>query len=255
MKVVILAGGLGTRLSEETYLRPKPMVEIGGHPMLWHIMKTYAAHGFFDFVICAGYLGHVLKRYFAHHFLYSSDFTVDLASNTLTTFNNRAEPWRVTIIETGHDTQTGGRLKRIAEHLDEPFCMTYGDGLSDVNITDLVAHHRSHGALATMTAVTPPARFGALALDGNKVARFQEKPLQSDAWINGGYFVCDPSVLDYIEDDDTAWEGAPLRNLAAQSQLNAYRHEGFWAPVDTLRDKRHMQQLWDAGTAPWQVWT
>jgi len=255
MKAVILAGGLGTRLSEETHLKPKPMVEVGGKPILWHIMKLYAHHGIHDFVICLGYKGYVIKEYFANYFLHQSDVTFDLRQNHVEVHHNHAEPWRVTLVDTGEDTMTGGRLKRVAPYLDsEPFCMTYGDGVGDVDITQLVAFHNAEGVLATLTAVQPPSRFGALVTEGNRIREFVEKPRETGTWINGGFFVLSPQVLDYIEGDETYWERSPLQELAAENKLAAYRHHGFWRPMDTLRDKTYLEDLWESGHAPWQVW-
>ncbi len=257
MKVVILAGGMGTRIAEESQLRPKPMIEIGGRPILWHIMKLYAHHGLRDFVICLGYRGYMIKEYFANFVLHSSDVTIDAAANAIEYHTAEVEPWRITLADTGADTQTGGRLKRIRRYLDasESFCMTYGDGLADVDVTALVRFHRAQGLPATLTAVVPPARFGALDLDGPRVRRFVEKPAAGDGLINGGFFVLEPGVLDTIAGDDVAWEGAPLAGLAARSQLAAYRHTGFWQAMDTLRDKSQLEALWQAGRAPWRVWT
>ncbi|MCU1591872.1 MAG: glucose-phosphate cytidylyltransferase [Frankiales bacterium] len=253
MKVVILAGGLGSRLSEETALRPKPMVEIGGKPILWHIMSSYAKHDVTDFVVCLGYKGYVIKEYFANYFLHTSDVTFDVAANTMEVHRSAAEPWRVTLVDTGDATMTGGRLKRVAERVsdDDAFCFTYGDGLADVDITALLEFHRANGRLATMTAVQPPGRFGAVELAGDQVARFAEKPQGDGAWINGGFFVLSPKVVDYIDGDDTVWEERPLEKLAADRQLAAYRHTGFWQPMDTLRDRNHLEQLWASGDAPW----
>jgi glucose-1-phosphate cytidylyltransferase len=253
VKVVILAGGLGSRLSEETALRPKPMVEIGGKPILWHIMSSYAKHDVTDFVVCLGYKGYVIKEYFANYFLHTSDVTFDVAANTMEVHRSAAEPWRVTLVDTGDATMTGGRLKRVAERVsdDDAFCFTYGDGLADVDITALLEFHRANGRLATMTAVQPPGRFGAVELAGDQVARFAEKPQGDGAWINGGFFVLSPKVVDYIDGDDTVWEERPLEKLAADQQLAAYRHTGFWQPMDTLRDRNHLEQLWASGDAPW----
>ena len=253
MKCVILAGGLGTRISEETALRPKPMVEIGGKPILWHIMKIYSAHGIHDFVICAGYRGYVIKEYFANYFLHSSDVTFDMKDNSMHVHERHAEPWRVTIVDTGEDTMTGGRLKRVAPYLgDETFCFTYGDGVSDVNITELVSHHQKNRRLATVTAVQPPGRFGMLDIAGESVAGFFEKPEGDGGWINGGFFVLEPGVLKYITDDATVWERDPLQDLARENQLSAFVHRGFWQPMDTLRDKLLLEDLWAKGKAPWK---
>ena len=256
MKVVILAGGLGTRISEETGTRPKPMIEIGGKPILWHIMKIYAAHGLNEFVICCGYKGYMIKEYFANYFLHNSDVTFDLARNSVDVHHHHGEKWRVTLVDTGEATQTGGRLARVAPYIkDDAFCLTYGDGVGNIDISATLAFHRAHGAAATMTATQPPGRFGALELDGNQVSRFLEKPQGDGAWINGGFFVLSPSVLDLIDGDDTLWESRPLETLAQRGQLRAYFHTGFWQPMDTLRDKNHLESLWAAGKAPWKVWT
>jgi glucose-1-phosphate cytidylyltransferase len=254
MKAVILAGGFGTRISEETHLKPKPMVEIGGKPILWHIMKIYAAHGVNEFIVCLGYKGYVVKEYFANYFLHMADVTFDLAKNSMTTHHNHSEPWRVTLVDTGEKTQTGGRLRRVREYLgDEDFCFTYGDGVSDVDVSKLIAHHRAQGTLATVTAVQPPGRFGVLTMNGARIAGFREKP-EEGSWVNGGYFVLSPKVLDYIEGDETAWERAPMEMLAAEGQLSAFLHRGFWQPMDHLRDRQHLEALWSAGQAPWKVW-
>lgn len=255
MKAVILAGGLGTRLAEETSLKPKPMVEIGGRPILWHIMKIYSAHGINDFIVCLGYKGYVIKEYFANYFLHMSDVTFDMANNETVIHQNNAEPWRITLVDTGEATMTGGRLKRVRQYLnDEEFCFTYGDGVSDVNITELVAFHRSQKKLATLTGVQPPGRFGALKLNGTSITSFEEKPHGEGGWINGGFFVLSPKVIDYVENDATIWERAPMERLAAAGQLSAYLHRGFWQPMDTLRDKQHLDDLWQSDKAPWKVW-
>lgn len=256
MKAVILAGGLGTRISEETSVRPKPMVEIGGKPILWHIMKTYSSHGINDFIICLGYKGYLIKEYFANYFLHMSDVTFDMAHNKMEVHQRNAEPWRVTLVETGENTLTGGRIKRVAAYLDdgEDFCCTYGDGVGDVDVTRLLEFHRSQGTLATLTATQPPGRFGALGLNGRHVTSFQEKPHGDGGWINGGFFVLSPKVLDYIEGDHTIWEREPMERLAAEGQMSAYLHHGFWQPMDTLRDKNHLEELWTSGKAPWKTW-
>ncbi|MDR6535957.1 glucose-1-phosphate cytidylyltransferase [Variovorax soli] len=256
MKAVILAGGLGTRISEETHLKPKPMVEIGGKPVLWHIMKIYSAHGIHDFIICCGYKGYVIKEYFANYFLHMSDVTFDMEHNQMRVHQRYAEPWKVTLVDTGEETMTGGRLKRVVDHLqgEQDFCFTYGDGVSNVDITKLVAFHRASGRKATLTATLPPGRFGALELHGDKVMAFKEKPQGDGGLINGGFFVLSPSVIDYIADDHTIWERDPLERLAEEAQLGAYRHEGFWQPMDTLRDKTHLEELWQSGKAPWKIW-
>jgi glucose-1-phosphate cytidylyltransferase len=255
MKAVLLAGGLGTRISEETSLRPKPMIEIGGKPILWHIMKTYAAHGINDFIVCCGYKGYVIKEYFANYFLHMSDVTFDMQNNKMEVHQNSSEPWKVTLVDTGENTMTGGRLKRVRDYLgDEDFCFTYGDGVSDVNITAAIAFHRQQKTLATLTGVQPPGRFGALNLQGNRVASFEEKPHGDGAWINGGFFILSPKVIDLIEDDSTIWERGPMEKLASDGQLSTYLHSGFWQPMDTLRDKTHLEELWQSGCAPWKVW-
>ena len=256
MKAVILAGGLGTRLSEETVVRPKPMIEIGGRPVLWHILKIYSSHGINDFVICLGYKGYMVKEYFANYFLHQSDVTFDLEQNRMHVHHRHSEPWRVTLVDTGEQTQTAGRLKRVAEFLqDETFCFTYGDGLSDLDIGAEIAFHRKRGTLATVCAVQPPGRFGAIDVDGHSIRRFTEKPQGDGTWINGGFFVLEPGVLRYIDGDDTVWERAPLEALAQAGQLSAYTHDGFWQPMDTLRDKVKLEDLWQSGSAPWKVWT
>ena len=255
MKTVILAGGAGSRISEETAAKPKPMVEIGGKPILWHIMKIYSAHGLDDFVVCLGYKGYVIKEYFANYFLHMSDVTFDVTRNEMTVHQNYAEPWRVTLVDTGDETMTGGRLKRVARFLDpeEHFCFTYGDGLADINVKELLAFHRRQQTLATVTAVAPPGRFGALVIEGDRVADFREKPA-GDGYINGGFFVLAPRVLDYVAGDETVWEREPLERLAHEGQLATFVHEGFWQPMDTLRDKNQLEELWRAGRAPWKVW-
>ncbi|MBC3870274.1 glucose-1-phosphate cytidylyltransferase [Undibacterium oligocarboniphilum] len=256
MKAVILAGGLGTRISEETHLRPKPMIEIGGHPILWHIMKSYSAHGVNEFVICCGYKGYMIKEYFANYFLHMSDVTFDMQHNRMEVHERHAEPWKVTLVDTGEDTMTGGRLKRVSRYIenDDAFCFTYGDGVSDVDIAASIAFHRQHGKDATVTAVLPPGRYGALERDGNQVAGFIEKPRGDGGWINGGYFVLSPKVLNRIENDSISWEAEPLNALAGQGQLMAYEHSGFWQPMDTLREKNLLEDLWQSGKAPWKKW-
>ena len=256
MKAVILAGGLGTRISEETNLKPKPMVEIGGKPILWHIMKGYSAYGINEFVICCGYKGYVIKEYFANYFLHMSDVTFDMNNNEMKVHQRKAEPWSVTLVDTGESTLTGGRLKRVSEYIEneEAFCFTYGDGLSDINIGASIALHRDQGKLATVTAVAPPGRYGALTRAGNLVTGFVEKPPGDGGLINGGFFVLSPKVLDLIEGDSTSWEGEPLSQLAAAGQLAAYEHQGFWQPMDTLRDKNMLEELWSLNKAPWKVW-
>jgi len=256
MKAVILAGGLGTRISEETHLKPKPMIEIGGKPVLWHILKLYAAHGINDFVICCGYRGYVIKEYFANYFLHMSDVTFDLQHNRMEVHERKAEPWRVTLVDTGEETMTGGRLKRVAAHLagEDAFCFTYGDGLADVDIGALVAFHRAHGKMATVTAVRPPGRYGAIEREGAQVVAFSEKPRGDGGLINGGFFVLSPACLSLIEGDSTSWESAPLVELAARGEMMAYEHAGFWQPMDTLRDKNHLETLWESGRAPWKIW-
>jgi len=257
MKAVILAGGLGTRLSEETTRRPKPMVEVGGLPVIWHIMKTYAAYGVEDFIVCCGYRGTVIKDWFVNYRHRMADLTIDLSHNDITVHTSHCEPWRVTLVDTGIDTMTGGRLRRVREHIgDETFCMTYGDGVCDVDVGAEIEFHRKNGLAATMLAVQPPGRFGALVLgeNENKIERFHEKPEGDGAWINGGYFVLEPEVIDHIDGDDTVWEQAPLRSLAHEGQLNAYKHTGFWQPMDTLRDRNLLEELWRSGSAPWKNW-
>ena len=256
MKAVILAGGYGTRLSEETHSRPKPMVEIGGRPMLWHIMKMYSAHDVNDFIICCGYRGYMIKEYFANFSLHMSDITFDLEHNTIHVRKERTEPWRITLIDTGEGTLTGGRLKRVADYVEgeDEFCMTYGDGLSDIDISATITFHREHGRLATVTAVKPPGRFGALELEGQRVTGFVEKPTGDEGLINGGFFVLDPHCLDLIDGDDTTWEDEPLTRLATGDQLRAYEHHGFWQPMDTVRERNLLEDLWASGGAPWKTW-
>lgn len=255
MKVVILAGGLGTRISEETSVRPKPMVEIGGKPILWHIMKIYSSYGLNDFIVCLGYKGYVIKEYFANYFLHMSDVTIDMKQNKMEIHQNSAEPWKVTLVDTGEETMTGGRIKRIHQYLDkDDFCMTYGDGVGSVNISGLIEFHKKSKTLATLTATKPPGRFGSLNMMDNKVVSFQEKPEGDGAWINGGFFVLSPKVIDYIGGDETIWERSPLERLARENQLSAFKHEGFWQPMDTLRDKSHLEDLWATGKAPWKTW-
>jgi glucose-1-phosphate cytidylyltransferase len=257
MKAVILAGGLGTRISEESHLKPKPMIEIGGKPILWHIMKQYSAHGIQDFVICLGYKGYAIKDFFANYFLHTSDVTFDMRNNKMEVHQNYSEPWRVTLVDTGEETMTGGRLRRVGRFLedDEAFCFTYGDGVSDLDIGALVAFHKQHGKHATVTAVQPPGRYGALARDGDQVTGFVEKPRGDGGWINGGFFVLSPKVLPYISEDSSTWEAEPLGQLASEGQLMAFQHEGFWHPMDTLRDKNYLEHLWQNGEAPWKQWS
>jgi len=255
MKAVILAGGLGTRISEETVARPKPMVEIGGKPILWHILKIYSHFGINNFVICCGYKGYVIKEYFANYFLHTSDVTFDMSANTMEVHRRKAEPWRVTLVDTGEGTLTGGRLLRVREHLDDqPFCFTYGDGVADVDIGALIEFHQSEGRRATLTAVQPPGRFGSLAFERGRVLSFDEKPLGDRNWINGGFFVLDPDVIDLVDGDGCTWEQQPLQTLAESGQLSAYHHRGFWQPMDTLRDKTFLEEMWQSGQAPWKLW-
>jgi glucose-1-phosphate cytidylyltransferase len=254
MKAVILAGGLGTRISEESHLKPKPMIEIGGKPILWHIMKIYSHHGINDFVICLGYRGYIIKEYFANYFLHMSNVTFDMANNHMEVHEQNAEPWRVTLIDTGQDTLTGGRLKRVRDYVgDDTFCFTYGDGVTDLDISAALKFHRAHGKKATITAIQPPGRYGALNLEGNAVSSFQEKPAGDGAWINGGFFVLEPSVFDYIKNDQTSWESQPLQQMAEEGELMAYQHSGFWQAMDTLRDKNHLDEIW-SNNPPWKVW-
>ncbi|MBO7747242.1 glucose-1-phosphate cytidylyltransferase [Paenibacillus sp. MWE-103] len=255
MKAIILAGGLGTRLSEETVVKPKPMVEIGAQPILWHIMKHYSHYGINEFIICLGYKGYLIKEYFSNYFLHTSDVTFDMRTNQMQVHRNHSESWKVTLVDTGDHSMTGGRLKRVSAYIDdEPFCFTYGDGLSDVNITDLLEAHRKNGRLATVTTVRPPGRFGAVELDNEQVTGFKEKPEGDGNWINGGFFVLEPEVLNYIDGDETLWEQEPMEALARNGELSAYRHTGFWRPMDTLRDKMKLEELWVSGQAPWKVW-
>lgn len=255
MKAVILAGGYGSRLSEETLVKPKPMVEIGGYPILWHIMKIYSHYGINEFIICLGYKGYFIKEYFANYFIMHSGVTFDMARNETCIHNHRCEPWKVTLVDTGDGTQTGGRLKRVQSFVgSETFCLTYGDGVSDVNISSLISFHKEQGTWATLTAVNPPGKYGALDLNGNRVSRFKEKPQGDDSWINGGFFVLEPEVFDLIEGDNTFWEREPLEYMASTGRLSAYRHSGFWLPMDTLRDRIKLEELWNSGQAPWKVW-
>lgn len=256
MKVVILAGGLGTRIAEETSLRPKPMIEIGGKPIIWHIMKLYSAYGLKEFVICCGYKGYMIKEYFHNYFMHMSDITIDLSNNAMEVHKRQAEPWKITLVDTGEMTMTGGRLRRVAEHVkgEEDFCFTYGDGLADLNIGNLIAFHRQHGLEATVTAVVPPGRYGALEIHGEKVSGFAEKPRGDGGMINGGFFVVKPSVIDRIEGDHMPWEADPLEGLARDGQLAAFKHDGFWQPMDTLREKNLLETLWSSGKAPWKAW-
>lgn len=256
MKVVILAGGYGTRISEETHLKPKPMVEVGGKPLLWHIMKHYSSYGINEFIICCGYKGYLIKEYFANYFLHMSDVTFDMQNNKMEIHHQMVEPWKVTLVDTGESTMTGGRIKRVKEYIedDELFCLTYGDGVSNINIKELLSFHREQKVKATLTATLPPGRFGALNIQGDKVLAFEEKPKGDGALINGGFFVLSPSILEYLHDDETIWEKEPLERLARDNELAAFKHEGFWQPMDTLRDQRYLQTLWDNGNPPWRNW-
>ena len=256
MKAVILAGGLGTRISEETHLKPKPMIEIGGKPILWHIMKIYSSHNVNEFIVCCGYKGYVIKEYFANYFLHMSDITFDISKNSMEVHRKTAEPWKVTLVDTGDKTMTGGRLKRVKNYLDpkEPFCYTYGDGLSDIDISKTIEFHKEKGKLATVTAVQPPGRYGALECNGDIVKGFTEKPKGDGGRINGGFFVLNPEVIDLIEGDNTSWEEKPLNNLASSDQMVAFNHDGFWQPMDTLRDRQHLEELWSSNKAPWKIW-
>lgn len=254
MKAVILAGGLGTRISEESYLKPKPMVEIGGKPILWHIMKLYGSYGINEFVICCGYKGYVIKEYFANYFLHMSNVTFDFNDNSMNVHQQNAEPWKVTLVDTGEMTQTGGRIKRIQNYIDDTFCLTYGDGVSNVNIKELIKFHQKNNSLATVTAIQPAGRFGGLEIKGNKVSSFIEKPEGDGRWINGGFFVCEPKVFDFIDDDYSIWEKDPLESLVRDEQLSVWKHYDFWAAMDTLREKQKLEELWESGNAPWKIW-
>lgn len=254
MKLVILAGGYGTRISEESHLKPKPMIEIGGRPIIWHIMKHYSVHGINEFVICCGYKGYLIKEYFANYFLHMSDVTIDLATNGMEIHSRRAETWKITLVNTGENTQTGGRIKRVADHLDGTFCLTYGDGVSNVDVTTLIDHHRAQGCEATVTAIQTAGRFGGLVIDGGMVSRFQEKPEGDGRWINGGFFVCEPSVLGRISNDQTVFEKEPLEALATDGQLSVWKHDGYWQSMDTLRDRNLLEDLWSRNEAPWKTW-
>ncbi len=255
MKVVILAGGLGTRISEESHLKPKPMIEIGGRPILWHIMKIYSQYGLNDFIVCCGYKGYSIKEYFANYFLHLSDVTIDIKNNKMDVHHNESEPWKVTLVDTGAETMTGGRIKRVAKYIgQDDFCLTYGDGLADIDIKKLLEFHKNHGGMATLTATQPPGRFGALGIQNNLVHSFKEKPVGDGNWINGGFFVLNSKVIDLIKDDTTIWENEPLEKLAESNQLHAFKHNGFWQPMDTLRDKNQLEQLWQSGKAPWKKW-
>ena len=255
VKAVILAGGLGTRISEETYLKPKPMVEIGGKPILWHIMKIYSEHGINDFIVCCGYKGYAIKEYFSNYYIHTHDIFISTSQNKMQLRNSSSEDWNIQLVDTGLDTLTGGRLKRVKEFLDDTFCFTYGDGVADINLTDLISFHKESGKKATLTAVKPPGRYGALEIEGNEVKSFEEKPDGDKTWINGGFFVLEPSVIDLIDGDTSTWEDKPLMHLASANQLNAYKHRGFWQPMDTLRDRHRLEELWSQGKAPWNVWS
>lgn len=254
MKAVILAGGFGSRISEESHLKPKPLIEIGGKPILWHIMKTYSTHGIHDFVICCGHKGYLIKEYFSNYFLHMSDVTFDLRNNEMEIHQKKSEPWKVTLIDTGESTQTGGRIKRIKEHIEGTFCLTYGDGLSDIDIEKLIAFHQEQKTLATVTAIQPAGRFGSIEISGTKAQSFFEKPKGDNRWVNGGFFVCEPEILNYVQGDDTSWETEPLEKLAAAQELSVFKHDGFWCSMDTLRDKVHLEKLWSDGGAPWKSW-
>jgi glucose-1-phosphate cytidylyltransferase len=254
MKAVILAGGYGTRISEETHLKPKPMIEIGGKPILWHILKTYSAYNINEFIICLGYKGYQIKEYFANYYLHESDLTIDIQKNSLEIHETKADPWKITLVDTGDDSMTGGRIKRISKYLDDTFCLTYGDGLADVNISQIISSHKKNNTLATLTAVQPQGKFGAVTIQDGKVKTFEEKPKGNSGWVNGGFFVLEPEVVDYIQGDDTMFEREPLQQLTKENQLSAYHHTGFWHPMDTLRDKNELEELWSKGNAPWKVW-
>jgi glucose-1-phosphate cytidylyltransferase len=254
LKAVILAGGMGTRLSEETQLKPKPMIEIGGMPILWHIMKTYGTHGINDFVICLGYKGYIIKEFFANYFLHSSDVTIDIQKNNVEVHSVNAEPWKITLVDTGENTMTGGRVKKIQKYVDDTFCLTYGDGVTDLNICELINHHKKQNVFGTITAVQPPGRFGSLVIENQKVVKFQEKPKGDNSWINGGFFIFEKDIFDYIDNDNTILEKEPLENISKISKLSAFEHNGFWHAMDTLRDKNHLDQLWRDKKAPWKIW-
>jgi glucose-1-phosphate cytidylyltransferase len=254
MKAVILAGGLGTRISEESHLKPKPMIEIGGRPILWHIMKIYGAHGITEFVICCGYKGYIIKEYFANYFLHMSDVTFDMSINQMKVHQQHAEPWKVTLVDTGEHTQTGGRLKRVRDYIDDSFCLTYGDGVSDVNITRMIEFHRKQKTYTTVTAIQPAGRFGSIDIEGNRVKNFSEKPKGDGRWVSGGFFVCEPEVFDCIDNDQTIWERDPMEKLVQKKQVSVWKHEGFWSAMDTLRDKSHLEELWLEGNPPWKTW-
>ena len=255
MKCILLAGGFGTRISEESHLKPKPMIEIGGRPIIWHIMKIYSTQGITEFIVCLGYKGYIIKEYFANYFLHMSDVTFDMSNNRMEVHHKHAEPWKVTLVDTGDNTMTGGRLRRVRDYVDgEAFCFTYGDGLADICLPELIDFHRRNSRYATVTAVQPPGRYGALLLDGSRVGGFQEKPVGDGGWINGGFFVLEPQVFDYIDSDSTTWEQQPLERLSAEQQLTAYLHKGFWQAMDTVRDRVYLENLWDSGKAPWKLW-
>ena len=254
MKAVILAGGQGTRISEETHLKPKPMIEIGGKPILWHIMKTYSAYNINEFIICLGYKGYQIKEYFANYFLHESDITIDIKKNSLEIHETKADPWKITLIDTGENSMTGGRIKRISKYLEDTFCLTYGDGLANVDISQIIATHKKNNTLATLTAVQPPGKFGAVTIKNEKVTTFEEKPAGDAGWVNGGFFVLEPEVIDFIQGDETMFEREPLKKLTKENQLSAYHHKGFWHPMDTLRDKNKLEELWSKGNAPWKIW-